>query len=151
VHIATALGLAALLALLGAALGLHLRYRSRQRRRTDSLRELLELADRLEADLKACRAGLQRAHAVIAPNPEQPAGDEQAARRAVDAGLRSLLGQRLWIRDQSPRASQRQLDQAAAAMREARGRLRPLLHALDQAQDDLDNAMRDHLHREHDA
>jgi hypothetical protein len=32
-------------------------------------------------------------------------------------------------------------------MRDTRGRLRPLLAALDQAQHDLDSAMRDHLPR----
>lgn len=126
-------------------------YRRRADRRSGSLHRLLELADRLEADLKTCRAGLQQAHAVMSLNPDLPASGEQEARHAIDAGLRSLLQQRIWIRDQAPRASQAQLDQAVAAMNDTRDKLRPLLAALDRAQHDLDDAMRQHLHREHDA
>jgi hypothetical protein len=145
------LGVAVLVVLVLALIGLALVYRRRTDRRTGSLRELLELADRLEADLKTCRAGLQQAHAVMSLNPDQPANGEQEARQAIDAGLRSLLQQRIWIRDQAPTASQRQLDQAVTTMNDTRSRLRPLLEALDRAQHDLDSAMREHLRREHDA
>lgn len=145
------LGLAAL-AVLGAALvALTFAFRRRADRRSGSLHQLLELADRLEADLKTCRTGLQQAHAVMSLNPDLPASSEQEARHAIDAGLRSLLQQRIWIRDQAPRASQQQLDEAVAAMNGTRDRLRPLLAALDRAQHDLDSAMREHLRREHDA
>jgi hypothetical protein len=120
-------------------------------RRTIGLQHLLDLADRLEADLKTCRAGLQQAHAVMSLNPDMPAASEQDAQIAIDAGLRALLQQRLWIRDRSPRASQLELDEAAVSMRNARDRLQPLLQALTQAQRDLNSAMRDHLRRESDA
>ena len=126
-------------------------YRRRADRRSGSMRQLLELADRLELDLKTCRTGLQQAHAVMSLNPDQPASGEQEARHAIDAGLRSLLQQRIWIRDEAPKASQQQLDHAVATMNDTRDRLRPLLTALDRAQHDLDSAMRDHLRREHDA
>ena len=122
--------------------------RRRGNRRSDSLHELLELADRLEADLKTCRAGLQQAHAVMSLNPDKPAASEQEARQAIEAGLRSLLQQRIWIRDQAPHASQAQLNQAVAAMAETRGRLAPLLAALNDAQHALDDAMREHIQRE---
>lgn len=145
------LGLVALVVLVAASLGLALTHRRRANRRSSSLRALLELADRLEADLKTCRAGLAQAHAVISLNPDQPAQGEQEARQAIDAGLRSLLQQRIWIRDQAPRASQQQLDLAVNTMNDTRARLRPLLSALDRAQHDLDSAMREHLRREHDA
>jgi len=145
------LGLAALLILAGILAWFALIHRRRMDRRSASLHELLELADRLEGDLKTCRAGLQQAHAVMSLNPDQPASGEQEARQAIDAGLRSLLQQRIWIRDQAPKASQLQLDQAAATMNDTRERLRPLLAALDRAQHDLDSAMREHLRREHDA
>jgi hypothetical protein len=109
---------------------------------------LLELADHLEADLKTCRSELQQAHAVMSLNPDLPAASEQEAVQATEAGLRSLLQQRIWIRDRAPRASQAELDEAARSMSDARERLRPLLQALDQAQRELDSAMREHIRRE---
>ena len=144
------LGAVVLLVLLIALVAAGLLWRRRQTRRGSSLRTLLDLADRLETDLKTCRSGLQQAHAVISLNPDLPAASEQDAQHAIDAGLRALLQQRLWLRDRSPHASQHELDQAAAAMRDTRDRLQPLLKALDQAQTDLNSAMREHIRRESD-
>lgn len=124
--------------------------RRRQAEHTGRLKNLLDLADRLEADLKICRAGLQKAHAVMSLNPDLPAASEQDASHAIDAGLRALLQQRLWIRDRSPLASQRELDEALGSLRNARDRLQPLLRALDQAQSDLNSAMREHIRRDSD-
>ncbi|RAN81296.1 hypothetical protein B5P43_05810 [Bacillus sp. SRB_336] len=144
------LGTAVLLALLTALAAAALLLRRRQLQRGTSLKTLLDLADRLEADLKTCRSGLQQAHAVMSLNPDLPAASEQDAQHAIDAGLRALLQQRLWIRDRSPRASQEELDEAASSMRSTRDRLQPLLKALDQAQNDLNSAMREHIRRESD-
>jgi hypothetical protein len=144
------LGTAVLLALLTALAAAALLLRRRQLQRGTSLKNLLDLADRLEADLKTCRSGLQQAHAVLSLNPDLPAASEQDAQHAIDAGLRALLQQRLWIRDRSPRASQEELDDAARSMRSTRDRLQPLLKALDQAQNDLNSAMREHIRRESD-
>lgn len=144
------LGTTVLLALLITLLGAAWLLRRRQAQRSASLQNLLDLADRLEADLKTCRSGLQQAHAVMSLNPDLPAASEQDAQHAIDAGLRALLQQRLWIRDRSPHASQHELDEAAASMRSARDRLQPLLKALDQAQTDLNSAMREHIRRESD-
>jgi len=144
------LGTAVLLALLIALVAAALLLRRRQALRGSSLQTLLDLADRLEIDLKTCRSGLQQAHAVMSLNPDLPAASEQDAQHAIDAGLRALLQQRLWIRDRSPHASQHELDEAAAAMRGTRDRLQPLLKALDQAQTDLNSAMREHIRRESD-
>lgn len=130
--------------------GLVLLLRRRHVKRRNSLRNLLDLADRLEADLKTCRSGLQQAHAVMSLNPDLPAASEQDARHAIDAGLRALLQQRLWIRDRSAQANQHELDEAAASMRSTRDRLQPLLQALNQAQIDLNSAMREHIKRESD-
>jgi hypothetical protein len=124
--------------------------RRRQAAHTASLKSLLDLADRLEVDLKTGRAGLQKAHAVMSFNPDRPAASEQDARHAIDAGLRALLQQRLWIRDRSPQASQRELDEALDSLRHARARLQPLLQALAQAQSDLNSAMREHIRRDSD-
>lgn len=144
------LGTAVLLVLLIALLGAAWWLRRRQAQRGASLQSLLDLADRLEADLKTCRSGLQQAHAVMSLNPDLPAASEQDAQHAIDAGLRGLLQQRLWIRDRSPRASQQELDEAAASMRSTRDRLQPLLQALNKAQNDLNSAMREHIRRESD-
>ncbi len=145
------LGLITLVALAVVAIGFAVFYRQRADRRTGSLHRLLELADRLESDLKTCRTGLQQAHAVMSLNPDLPASSEQEARQAIDAGLRSLLQQRIWIRDKAPQATQQQLDQAVTSMNETRNRLRPLLAALDSAQHELDSAMREHIRRDYDA
>lgn len=144
------LGVAACFAILILLAGGALLLRRRQNRRGGSIRTLLDLADRLEADLKTCRSGLQQAHAVMSLNPDLPAASEQDAQHAVDAGLRALLQQRLWIRDRSAGASQHDLDKAAASMRDARNRLQPLLQALSQAQTDLNSAMREQIRRESD-
>ena len=125
--------------------------RQRQHRRGISIRRLLDLADRLEADLKTCRSGLQQAHAVMSLNPDLPATSETDAHHAVDAGLRALLQQRLWIRDRSAGASQLELDNAATSMGDTRNRLQPLLQALNQAQTDLNSAMREQIRRESDS
>lgn len=143
-----AIGTAGLFLLLLIAASFTQLRRRRLDRRSDSLRRLLDLADLLEANLKTCRAGLQQAHAVMTVNPDQPAAGEQEAHHAIDAGLRSLLAQRIWIRDHAIEASQHELDKAAAAMTDTRNRLQPLLRALDQAQHELDSAMREHIRRD---
>ena len=139
---------AILLLLAGSAM---LLLRKRQHHHASNIRKLLDLADRLEADLKTCRSGLQQAYAVMSLNPDLPAASEQEAGHAVDAGLRALLQQRLWIRDRSAGASVRELDAAAASMRDARARLEPLLQALSQAHTDLNSAMREQILRESDS
>jgi hypothetical protein len=145
------LGAAAVVVLAIAVAAWSVSSRRRQAKRTASLQHLLDLADRLEVDLKTCRSGLQQAHAVMSLNPDLPAASEQDAQNAIDAGLRALLQQRLWIRDRSPRASQHELDEASLSMTAARNRLQPLLQALTQAQRDLNSAMREHLRREPEA
>lgn len=145
--ISLTLGLATLFVLLAIAIAGALVLR-RLNRRSASLRRLLELADRVEADLKSCRAKLKQAHAVMSMNPDLPAASEQEAAHAVDAGLRALLQQRIWIRDHAPTASQEELDAAAQAMDQTRDRLRLLLQALGQAQDELDSAMREHIRQD---
>lgn len=146
-NLSLTLGVVALLVLVAAA-AWALTSRRWQNRRAADLQQLLDLADRLETDLKSCRAGLQQAHAVMASNPDLPGTSEQESRQAVDAGLQALLRQRIWIRDRATRASQRELDETAAAMRASRDRLQPLLQALNAAQRDLNSAMREHIHRD---
>ena len=66
----------------------------------------------------------------------------------MEAGLRALLQQRLWIRDHSTQASVDEFAVAATAMQNVRERLQPLLRALAQAQSALDNAMREHIRQD---
>lgn len=82
-------------------------------------------------------------------NPDLPAASEKEAAHAVDAGLRALLQQRIWIRDRAPTATQHELDAATNAMDQTRDRLRPLLQALGEAQKELDSAMREHIRQDH--
>lgn len=139
---ATLLAIAAIV----AAVSL-LQYR-RLRRRTAALRQLLDDADRLETDLRECRSRLDRAHAVMASVPGVPAAGETAARESVDAGLRSLLQHRIWIRDRGAEASQAELDAAVTALAQARAQLEPQIRALGEAQRDLDEAVRERIERE---
>lgn len=120
----------------------------RTRRRHNAMQDLLDNADRLEADLKDCRDRLQRAHSVMSVSPDMPAAGEVEAQQAVDSGLRALLQQRLWIRDRAPDASQRELDEAVDGLVRARHQLEPRLRALDDAQSALDTAVREHIHKE---
>lgn len=144
-------GAAALFGMLVVFVGMVLAQRKRQWRRAASLEALLDLADLIEGDLRTCRSGLQQAHAVMSVNPDAPEASEKDARQAVDAGLRALLQQRLWIRDCAPWASQAELDDTARSMRDTRDRLQPLLTSLNQAQQDLDSAMREHIRRDPEA
>lgn len=122
--------------------------RRRQALQTGRLQNLLDLVDALERDLKTCRSNLAQAHAVMSVNPDSPAPSEQDARHAVDAGLRALLQQRLWIRDRSAQASAGEFAAAAASVRHIRAQLQPLLLALAQAQSALDQAMREHIRQD---
>lgn len=106
---------------------------------------LLDKADRLEADLRDCRERLDRTHAMMEVKPGQPVDGETDARKAVDDGLRSVLEHRLWLRDHAASASQKELDSAVTALNDAHERLDPQLQALDQAQNDLEQAIRENL------
>jgi hypothetical protein len=142
-------GVATLFGLVLTMIAVVLIYRRRLQRRAHSLHVLVELADRLEDDLKTCRSELKRAYAVMSINPDAPANGEQEAQQAIEAGLRSLLQQRIWIRDRAEIASQSELDRAIDTFNDARRRLHPLQRALGQAQAELDSAMREHLQRGH--
>jgi hypothetical protein len=148
VNFPAALATAGIVVILLAFIAVLWRGQRRSRRRQAALVELLDHADRLESDLKECRERLQRAHAVMSETPERPAAGEREARHALDSGLRALLQQRLWIRDEAPAASQAALDDAVAALARARRQIEPRLRALDEAQHALDSAVREHIRPE---
>ena len=117
----------------------------RQMRHQHALRTLYLEADALEHDLKECRTRLQRAHAAMSINPNQPAAGEAEARQAVDAALRELLAHRLWLRDKADDAHQRELDAAVSAIGKVRGALGEQLRELDSAQRALETAVREKI------
>lgn len=139
------LGLAVVAAMVAAFAVLRSR---RARRREDALRRLIDDADRLEQELKECRARLDRAHASVTVLPSLPAPQRAEAHAAVDAALRELLAHRLWIRDRAPTASQAELNRAVAALAQARAQVQRHLIALGTAQHELDDAMRERLGQE---
>lgn len=118
----------------------------RQRRRRRALRALHAGADALESELKECRDRLERAHAVMAVAPGLPSVGQPAARAAIDAALRALLEHRLWLRDRADTARQRELDVAVTGLQRARAALGAQLAALDSAQRELDDAIRERIH-----
>ena len=135
--------LPALVAVIACAVAIWLLVRQMRRQRT--LRTLYLEADGIEHDLKECRQRLQRAHASMSIGPSQPAAGELHARNAIDAALRDLLAHRLWLRDESDCASQRELDAAVTAMGKARGALGQQLRELDSAQRALETAVREKI------
>ncbi len=139
---------ALLLLVIVAGLALQGRHLARSRHRTNALRSLMEKADQLESDLLECRRRLQQAHAAMDLAHGLPAPAQGNARKAVDAGLRSLLEHRLWIRDHAASASLEELRQAIHALDEAGQRMQPELAALGAAQRDLDQAVRERQQRE---
>ena len=124
---------------------------STSRYRADLLRRLgidfTQCAPQIdEAELAAESAPTRALRLAIAK--AEAAAREQDAQHAVEAGLRALLQQRLWIRDHSTQASVDEFAVAATAMQNVRERLQPLLRALAQAQSALDNAMREHIRQD---
>ncbi|HEX7348770.1 MAG TPA: hypothetical protein VF264_03855 [Rhodanobacteraceae bacterium] len=117
----------------------------RQMRHQRALRTLYLEADALEHDLKECRSRLQRAHASMSLNPNQPAAGEAEAHQAVNAALRELLAHRLWLRDEADNANQHDLDAAVSAIGKVRGALGQQLRELDSAQKALETAVREKI------
>lgn len=135
--------LAALCVIAGlAAIALIMRRQGRRRR---ALRALYGGADKLEHDLKECRAQLERAHASMTVMPGVPAAGEADARAAIDAALRELLAHRLWLRDHAAAADQHELDAAVAALDKARVSVGEQLAKLDSAQRALETAVREKI------
>lgn len=117
-----------------AAAGVTWRYWRGQRREQLMLR-LFHAADRVEARIKQCRL---RLHQGAGTMPGAP-----AATAALDAALRNLLTQRLWLRDRAPQARDAELRAVAQALEEADARLAGELDALLDARAELHAAVRE--------
>ncbi|MEI2454629.1 hypothetical protein ABU614_14395 [Lysobacter firmicutimachus] len=89
-------------------------------RRQRAVRELLDAADALEAQLRTARAEI-----------EAVAGDE--GRDPVGDAMREMLRQRLWLREYGRRASLSQLAEVRSSIDAARGRIEQQLNKIERA------------------
>jgi hypothetical protein len=110
-----------LLLLLSALVVAVLAYgRYRPGRRERAMREVLDAADALEAQLRVARAEIE---AVAGSGGEDPVGE----------AMREMLRQRLWLRDHGRDASLAQLDEVRSSIDAARGRIDQQLSRIAQA------------------
>jgi hypothetical protein len=120
---------AAALLLLIAAFRQH-----RLSQRDQAIRRLLDGADALEAQLLDCRARMQQLRSMLVALPEEMSADADAALTAddkVQAGLRDLLGHRLWIKQHAGTATRADLDTACSAIDQSRQVMHSQLARLD--------------------
>ena len=113
------------------------------RRRARATRQLLDGADALEAQLLDCRARMQRLRDMLVVLPEEMITDASNALTAddkVQAGLKDLLGHRLWIKQQADTASVAELDAACAAIDRTRRVMDSQLARLDAITNELSAA-----------
>lgn len=122
-------------ALAAVLVGLLLRER-RLRAKRDLMRQILDLADELESGLRECRRHLRELPSSAANESASTAAEPADA--AVDAGLRDVLANRLWLQREGQRASVAALSQARDALAEARQTLQSQLARLADARADLD-------------
>ena len=130
--------------LLLAAIALPLLWMHRKSvRRRNTLAQLLDLADLLEALLdrsqermRSLRPLMERVPADIAVGANASIGGSLPVLEAK----RDLLQHRLWIREHAQTATQAELDQACAAMSRVRARLGSQLSELEMVRSDLKQA-----------
>ncbi|MDR3387743.1 MAG: hypothetical protein P4L92_11885 [Rudaea sp.] len=95
-------------------------WRERSWRRNErAIRDLLDGADALEAQLQECRRRMQRLREMLAILPEEMSAEAHSALSAdgkVQAALKDLLGHRLWIKQHALQATRQELDAARAAL-----------------------------------
>jgi hypothetical protein len=94
--------------------------RYRPGRRERAMREVLDAADALEAQLRVARAEIE---AVAGSGGEDPVGE----------AMREMLRQRLWLRDHGRDASLAQLREVRSSIDAARGRIDQQLSRIAQA------------------
>jgi prefoldin subunit 5 len=130
----------ALVALLGLALWLRERMLNRRGR---ALRDLLDGADALEGQLQDYRRRMLSLRQTLAQLPSDMTAPAMASidpDRQVKTALREILAHRLWIKQHSNSATQRELDQAVAALNRSRTQLASQLGLLDEMADQLQSA-----------
>ena len=131
-----------LLACAGIAAGL-LVWLVRGRRRQQTLTGIMDSADAMELLLHRTRERMVAVQNVVGRIPADIAADARASLVREDhlqAAFRDLLQHRLWLQQNAGSASQRELDQAAAALLRARARIAGELDRLDHAGAELESA-----------
>jgi DNA repair exonuclease SbcCD ATPase subunit len=114
-----------------------------QGRRSGALRELLDSADALEAQLHDYKTRMQGLRSLLTRLPSDmtaPAIASIDPEAQVQMALREVLAHRLWIKRESGSATQAALDAAVAALRKSRGQLEQQLSLLDQVAGELESA-----------
>jgi len=127
-----------------AAIGIWLWLRARYwRLRENALRDLLDGADALEAQLEDYKSRMQRLRGMLTKLPSDMTG---TAMTTIDPDVqvknakRDILAHRLWIQRESSKATQQALDEAVAAMHKSRVQLEEQLKLLDDVAGELEQA-----------
>jgi chromosome segregation ATPase len=127
-------------------LSLWLWYRERVARlRGTALRQLLDGADQLEAQILDFRTRMQRLKGLLNQLPSDMTGNAMPGmdtEAQVQSALRDVLAHRLWIKRESLTASQRDLDEAVRAVHRSSEQLALKLQQLDEVGDQLQAAGR---------
>jgi chromosome segregation ATPase len=133
-----------ILALTGLSGWLWVRERA-ARLRSVALRQLLDGADALEAQLLDYKSRMKRLKGLLG---QLPSDTTAAAMLRVDTdaqvqtALRDMLAHRLWIKQQSTSATQAALDDAVRAIQRSADQLAGQLRQLDEVSEQLDAAGR---------
>ena len=115
----------------------------RGRRRQRTLTGIMDSADAMELLLHRTRERMVAVQNVIGRIPADIAAEARASLAREDhlqAAFRDLLQHRLWLQQNTAHASQRELDEAAAALDRARERIASELDRLEHAGAELDSA-----------
>ena len=113
------------------------------RRRGSALRELLDGADALEAQLheyKQRMTDLKRLLAQLPSDMTAPAMASIDPNSQVQHALKEILAHRLWIKQEGATATQDALDRACAAIQRSRDQLAEQLLQLDEVGRELERA-----------
>ncbi len=113
------------------------------RRRDLALRQLVDGADALEAQLHDYRARMRLLRSLIEKLPDDDiarAVSKVDADGQVQTALRDVLAHRLWIKRHAATADQIALDSAVAALARSRNQIAAQLRALDEVGQDLQRA-----------
>lgn len=115
--------------------------RGRHRQRT--LTGIMDSADAMELLLHRTRERMVAVQNVIGRIPSDIAAEARATLAREDhlrAAFRDLLQHRLWLQQNAAHATQRELDEAAAALHRARERIASELDRLEHAGAELESA-----------
>lgn len=133
----------ALLVLVSCAV-LFMLWRERQSGRRDrAIRLFLDSADALERELHQCKLRMQEMQGWVASLPNtgsREASDRLAAGDSVQAALKQLLGQRLWLKDSGSTATLDELSAANERLSRSRANLATQMAKLEQMREELERA-----------